>query len=195
MLPSDALVVKQVLESMGIKEYEPRVVHQLLDFMYRNVAEVLQVAEAFSNRAGSAKKEVGMEDVMLAIQAKATTSFVAPPAQDALQAMADRRNKIALPALATKYGFRLPPPEDCLIAPNFQFHPQKPAADMDWEESNISTGTGTEPVTAPPSRSYRTFKDVQARHPAFAEAPEASSAPSVADTGQPVDRGITDMQS
>ena len=29
----------------GIKEYEPRVVHQLLDFMYRNVAEVLQVAE------------------------------------------------------------------------------------------------------------------------------------------------------
>lgn len=73
MLPSDALVIKQVLESMvpvavegslavcgshtaaampeiccglqGIKEYEPRVVHQLLDFMYRNVAEVLQVAE------------------------------------------------------------------------------------------------------------------------------------------------------
>ena len=31
--------------SQGIKEYEPRVVHQLLDFMYRNVAEVLQVAE------------------------------------------------------------------------------------------------------------------------------------------------------
>lgn len=38
--------------------------------------------QAFSNRAGSAKKEVGMEDVMLAIQAKATTSFVAPPPQD-----------------------------------------------------------------------------------------------------------------
>lgn len=54
--------------------------------------------------------------------------------------MADRRNKIALPALATKYGFRLPPPEDCLIAPNFQFHPQKPVADMEWEESNLSTG-------------------------------------------------------
>ena len=70
VLPSDALVIKQVLDSMvnavtelsvftllhktlqerepglqGIKEYEPRVVHQLLDFMYRNVAEVLQVAE------------------------------------------------------------------------------------------------------------------------------------------------------
>ena len=54
--------------------------------------------------------------------------------------MADRRNRTALPALATKYGFRLPPPEDCLIAPNFQFHPHKPAADMDWEETNLSTG-------------------------------------------------------
>ena len=38
--------------------------------------------QAFSDRAGSAKKEVGMEDVMLAIQAKATTSFVTPPSQD-----------------------------------------------------------------------------------------------------------------
>ncbi|KAL3135215.1 Transcription initiation factor TFIID subunit 9B, variant 4 [Trebouxia sp. C0009 RCD-2024] len=36
---------------LGIKDYEPRVVQQLLDFVYRNVAEVLQVAEAFSNRA------------------------------------------------------------------------------------------------------------------------------------------------
>lgn len=43
---------------------------------------ILCWVQAFSNRAGSAKKEVGMEDVMLAIQAKATTSFVAPPAQD-----------------------------------------------------------------------------------------------------------------
>lgn len=82
MMPSDALVIKQVLDSMvcavpcqcdqasactafsssqlctcfasgqtlfwvqGVKEYEPKVVHQLLDFMYRNVTEVLQVAEA-----------------------------------------------------------------------------------------------------------------------------------------------------
>lgn len=39
-------------------------------------------AQAFSDRAGSVKKEVGMEDVMMAIQAKATTSFVTPPSQE-----------------------------------------------------------------------------------------------------------------
>lgn len=39
-------------------------------------------AQAFSDRAGSVKKEIGMEDVMMAIQAKATTSFVTPPSQE-----------------------------------------------------------------------------------------------------------------
>lgn len=168
LLPSDGVVIKQVLDSMGIKEYEPRVVHQLLDFMYRNVAEVLHVAEAFSDRAGSVKREIGMEDVMLAIQAKATTSFVTPPSQDALQLMADRRNKIALPAIATKYGFRLPPPEDCLIAPNFQFHPHNAPENMDWEEDPIPAGIGTEPTKGPPARGLKDHvHDMKAQHPAF----------------------------
>lgn len=57
-----------------------------------------------------------------------------------LQVMADRRNKIALPALATKYGFRLPPPEDCLIAPIFQFHPRNAPENMEWEDDPIPAG-------------------------------------------------------
>ena len=68
--------------------------------------------------------------------------------------MADRRNRIALPALATKYGFRLPPPEDCLIAPSFQFHPQKPTADMDWEENDLTSGAGSDAYTALPDAYY-----------------------------------------
>ena len=66
---------------------------------------------------------------------------IAPSGAQALQAMADRRNSVPLPALATKYGFRLPPPEDCLIAPNFQFHPQNPIAGMDWEDNTFPSGT------------------------------------------------------
>ncbi len=58
----------------------------------------------------------------------------------ALQAMADRRNKIALPALATKYGFRLPPPDDCLIVPNFQLHPRNAPDIMDWEDESLPSG-------------------------------------------------------
>ena len=55
-------------------------------------------------------------------------------------------------------------------------------------------GVGTEPISAPPSRQPRAFHDVQARHPAFQEAPEGSSGPSVADTG-PADSVVADMQS
>lgn len=57
-----------------------------------------------------------------------------------LQAMADRRNRVALPALTTKYGFRLPPPDDCLIAPNFQFQPHEPPDEMDWDEDTVNAG-------------------------------------------------------
>ena len=58
-----------------------------------------------------------------------------------LQALADRRNKMALPALdKQKFGFRLPPPEDCLVAPNFQFHPRNAPEAMDWEDDPIPTG-------------------------------------------------------
>ncbi|KAL3135213.1 Transcription initiation factor TFIID subunit 9B, variant 2 [Trebouxia sp. C0009 RCD-2024] len=51
VLPLEAKQFRLVPGTTGIKDYEPRVVQQLLDFVYRNVAEVLQVAEAFSNRA------------------------------------------------------------------------------------------------------------------------------------------------
>lgn len=68
-----------------------------------------------------------------------------------LQAMANRRNSTALPSTATaKYGFRLPPPDDCLIAPNVQFHPRDPPQNMSWEDKPITAGTGR-----PASRLHR----------------------------------------
>lgn len=200
-LPSDALMVTQVLESMGIKEYEPTVVHQLLEFMYRNVAEVLQVAEAFQERAGLSQKGIGLEDVMLAIQAKAITSFVTPPSQDTLQALADRRNKMALPALdKQKFGFRLPPPEDCLIAPNFQFHPRNAPEAMDWEDDPIPTGAGTEPVNGPPTRHLKSDTQRKATHEAFQDTEVAGSDTLAAGAARDsshtaVEHGATEMQS
>ena len=34
-IPRDALVIQAILKDMGITEYEPRVVNQLLEFIYR----------------------------------------------------------------------------------------------------------------------------------------------------------------
>ncbi len=56
-LPSDAVAVRNVLRSMGVKEYEPRVVHMLLDFMYQYVSDVLLDAEEYAEDAGKAPGE------------------------------------------------------------------------------------------------------------------------------------------
>ena len=42
-LPKDAKVIIELLRSMGVENYEPRVVNQLLEFMYRKpIADLKQ---------------------------------------------------------------------------------------------------------------------------------------------------------
>ena len=36
-IPRDAQVIQAILKDMGITEYEPRVVNQLLEFVYRTI--------------------------------------------------------------------------------------------------------------------------------------------------------------
>lgn len=43
--PSDASNIRALLSSMGAEDYEPRVVNQLLDFMYKYVTDTLLDAE------------------------------------------------------------------------------------------------------------------------------------------------------
>lgn len=50
--PFTAQCCAQLLASMGVEEYEPRVVNQLLDFMYRYTTDVLLDAEIYSEHAG-----------------------------------------------------------------------------------------------------------------------------------------------
>lgn len=40
-LPRDAQVVAALLKSMGVQEWEPRVVNQLMEFMYTYVSDVV----------------------------------------------------------------------------------------------------------------------------------------------------------
>lgn len=43
--PKDALVMQSILKDMGVTEYEPRVIPQLLDFAYSYVHDVLREAQ------------------------------------------------------------------------------------------------------------------------------------------------------
>ncbi|KAK4373544.1 hypothetical protein RND71_008928 [Anisodus tanguticus] len=117
-LPRDAKIVKTLLKSMGVDDYEPRVVHQFLELWYRYVVDVLSDAQVYSEHAG--KASIDSDDIKLAIQSKVNFSFSQPPPREVLLELARNRNKIPLPKSIAGPGVPLPPEQDTLINPNYQ---------------------------------------------------------------------------
>ncbi|WCJ32223.1 Transcription initiation factor TFIID subunit 9 [Euphorbia peplus] len=126
-VPRDAKIVKSLLKSMGVEDYEPRVIHQFLELWYRYVADVLTDAQVYSEHAG--KSTVDCDDVKLAIQSKVNFSFSQPPPREVLLELARSRNKIPLPKTIGGPGIPLPQEQDTLLSPNYQLAiPRKQAA-------------------------------------------------------------------
>ncbi|MCL7027378.1 hypothetical protein MKW94_027786 [Papaver nudicaule] len=131
-LPRDAKIVKTLLKSMGVTEYEPRVIHQFLELWYRYVVDVLTDAQVYSEHA--AKPAIDPDDIKLAIQTKVNFGFSQPPPREVLLELARNRNKMPLPKSITGPGIPLPPDEDTLISPNYQLAiPSRPQAQADEE--------------------------------------------------------------
>lgn len=49
--PNTVALMHQLLQSMGVDQFEPRMVNQLVDFMYRYVTDVLLDAETYAEHA------------------------------------------------------------------------------------------------------------------------------------------------
>ncbi|XP_078436335.1 TATA binding protein associated factor 21kDa subunit [Wolffia australiana] len=116
--PRDARIVRALLRSMGVSDFEPRVVVQLLELWYRYVVDVLNDAQIYSEHAS--KPSIDPDDVKLAIQSKVNFSFSQPPPREVLMELARGRNKVPLPKSITGPGIPLPPEQDTLISPNYQ---------------------------------------------------------------------------
>ncbi|NXR59267.1 TAF9 factor, partial [Rhadina sibilatrix] len=116
--PKDAQVMAQILKDMGITEYEPRVINQMLEFAYRYVTTILEDAKIYSNHAK--KSSVDADDVRLAIQCRTDQSFTSPPPRDFLLDIARQKNQTPLPLIKLYSGPRLPPDRYCLTAPNYR---------------------------------------------------------------------------
>uniref|UniRef100_A0A5B7BNX9 Putative transcription initiation factor TFIID subunit 9 n=1 Tax=Davidia involucrata TaxID=16924 RepID=A0A5B7BNX9_DAVIN len=132
-LPRDAKIVKTLLKSMGVEDYEPRVVHQFLELWYRYVVDVLTDAQVYSEHAG--KAAIDCDDVKLAIQSKVNFSFSQPPPREVLLELARSRNKIPLPKSIAGPGIPLPPEQDTLISPNYQLAIPKKKSGQAVEET------------------------------------------------------------
>ncbi|XP_047463602.1 transcription initiation factor TFIID subunit 9 [Mugil cephalus] len=117
-IPKDAQVMIQILKDMGITEYEPRVINQMLEFTYRYVTTIIEDAKIYSTHAK--KSSVDADDIKLAIQCRMDQSFTSPPPRDFLLEVARQKNQTPLPLIKPYAGPRLPPDRYCLTAPNYR---------------------------------------------------------------------------
>ncbi|KAM9788660.1 transcription initiation factor TFIID subunit 9 [Neosynchiropus ocellatus] len=117
-IPKDAQVMIQILKDMGITEYEPRVINQMLEFTYRYVTSIIEDAKIYATHAK--KSNVDADDIKLAIQCRMDQSFTSPPPRDFLLEVARQKNQTPLPLIKPYSGPRLPPDRYCLTAPNYR---------------------------------------------------------------------------
>ncbi|XP_045573048.1 transcription initiation factor TFIID subunit 9 isoform X2 [Salmo salar] len=108
----------QILKDMGITEYEPRVINQMLEFTYRYVTTIIEDAKIYATHAK--KNIVDADDIRLAIQCRMDQSFTSPPPRDFLLDVARQKNQTPLPLIKPYTGPRLPPDRYCLTAPNYR---------------------------------------------------------------------------
>jgi len=117
-IPKDAQVIISILKEIGIQDYEPRVVNQLLEFTYRYVTCILDDAKVYANHAK--KKVIDAKDVKLASQMMLDKAFTTPPTRDVLFEVARAKNSTPLPLVKINCGLRLPPDRYCLSACNYK---------------------------------------------------------------------------
>jgi len=117
-LPKDAQVMIAIMNDMGIHDFEPRVVNQLLEFSYRYISTMLEDAKIYA--AHARKNTVDLDDIRIAVQMHADHSLTSPPPRDLLVEVAAKRNAIPLPIPKQCGGLSLPPERFCLTATNYR---------------------------------------------------------------------------
>ncbi|CAH3163807.1 unnamed protein product [Porites lobata] len=157
--PKDALVMAAILKEMGISEYDPRVINQMLEYTYRYITTVLEDALVYCKHAG--KKELDADDVQLAIQSRLDHSYTNPPPREFLIEIARQKNRLPLPQIQAKSGLRLPPDRYCLTSTNYKVKAQKKSPSLcshkslSYSNNNLSLKylyvslCSVTPVTAP----------------------------------------------
>ncbi|CAH0589291.1 unnamed protein product [Chrysodeixis includens] len=143
-IPKDAQVIMSIMKEVGISDYEPRVVNQLLEFTYRYVTSVLDDARVFATHAK--KKTIDLDDVRLAVQMQLDKSFTSPPPREVLLEISRVKNVNPLPLIKPHCGLRLPPDRYCLSACNYRL---KQATKKPITKTTISAVPSLKTVTTP----------------------------------------------
>lgn len=135
--PRDAQTVEAILTAMGVESYDPRVVNQLLELLYRYVSSVLQDSRLYSEHAD--KPAIDAEDVKLAIRSRCNVAFTQPPSRDVTVRLAAERNAVPLPAVDRKAGVALPDRQFQLTAQNYHVVVDPPRAAVGAPKSAVGS--------------------------------------------------------
>lgn len=117
-MSKDAQVIDSILREMSVTDYEPRVVHQLMEFTNRYVTSILKEAQVFSLYAK--KDSIDLGDVQLAINMQTDKTVTSPPPKELLLEVAREKNNQPLPPIKSHNGLRIPFDKHTLIGTNFR---------------------------------------------------------------------------
>lgn len=110
-------LMRELLGSMDITDYEPAVPHMLVELFYRHVTDVLQGAQGLCAHRNS--KEIGEDDLAHAIKVVTKQSMLHPPSLETVRASARKVNERVLPPIPDVPEVVLPSSETSLMEPNF----------------------------------------------------------------------------
>lgn len=147
--PRDASDMRALLKSMGVERYEPRVLHQLLEYMSQYSAEVFADSAHYAEHAGR-PGQLEAEDVQLSARLKAAAAAEARAPQ-LMDWMAKARNHEKLVAPAKAY-IELPSRHLCLVQENYQVCPAVRPEVAPQPEAAHSTGLPPQPPAPAPAR-------------------------------------------
>lgn len=113
-----------LLRSMGVDQYEPRVIHQLLEYAQQYTTEIFIDSLHLADHAGRAG-QLDCEDMLLSVRLKEKASQAAAPTGKLMDWMARTANKQPITPV-TMPGIILPQPKYCLVEENWQHRPPVP---------------------------------------------------------------------
>lgn len=143
-IPKEAQVMAGILRDLGMNDYDPGVLTQMLEFSYRYVTNVLEDAKLYSNHAR--KRNIDCDDIKLAVQVLTEQNVTCPPTRDVLLDLAQGRNNTQLPLVKPGVGLRLPPDRHCLTSTNYRLKSNRGGGTAG---KSVSSGRMTNGVSTP----------------------------------------------
>ena len=118
--PLDANAMRTLLKSMGVHDFEPRVLHQLLEYAQSYCADIFADSALYAEHAGRPGC-LESEDVQLSVRLKAAASQLHSPLLIEQLAKVRNHKGLSTPMVA---NVQLPNPKLCLVEENWQLAPR-----------------------------------------------------------------------